>query len=105
MNDRGVRSRARVSRVSLAALVTAILSQQINLEFAYWIPLDKGWRLYAGAGPAANIYSFSGSRGTKAEGGVNFLVGTQHDGGLLLELKVGAADSPSLKVTVGFAIK
>ncbi len=81
-----------------------------NLEFAYKIPLeDNPWTAYVGAGPALNILSFSddgGRRGrddTEIEGGFNFLLGAEHDGGLFTEFKVGASDSPDLKFMVGYS--
>jgi hypothetical protein len=80
----------------------------LNIEFVYSIPLEQQpWRVYAGGGPAANIYSFGDRRGddTDVAGGFNVLVGVQHTGGLFTELKVGAIDSPSLKFAVGYAFR
>jgi len=77
----------------------------LNFEFAYWIPLQDQWRLYVGAGPAANFYDYRGRRGSDTVGGLNFLVGAEHDNGLFFELKVGTIDSPSLKFNVGFSFK
>jgi len=82
----------------------------LNFEFAYWIPIErKPWRVYFGAGPAANIYS-SGDDGrgrgdSGVTGGFNILIGAQHTKGLFTELKVGAIDSPTIKFTVGYAFK
>ena len=74
----------------------------INIEFVYSIPIDQQrWRVYFGAGPAANI--FSANDDTDAGGGFNLLVGAQHRGGLFTELKVGTVDSADLKFTVGYA--
>ena len=77
----------------------------LNFEFAYWIPLKNQWRLYVGAGPAANLYNHRGRGGSNTVGGLNFLAGTQHDNGLFFELKVGAIDSPSLKFNVGYVFR
>lgn len=84
----------------------------LNIEFAYWIPIrNSPWSLYAGGGPAANIYSFDddfpGPRDddTEVRGGFNLLVGIQHDRGLFAEFKVGTIDSPDIKFTVGYAFK
>jgi hypothetical protein len=82
----------------------------INLEFAYWIPIeDTAWRLYFGGGPAVNIYNFDddrfGNRDSEVEGGFNIMLGVQHRGGLFTELKVGALDSPDIKFVVGFAFR
>jgi hypothetical protein len=85
----------------------------LNFEFAYWIPLQRrhDWSPYVGAGPAANIYSRPCpaavdycSKGDLS-GGLNFLLGVQHQRGLFAEFKVGAMDSPSVKFTVGYAFK
>lgn len=82
----------------------------LNLEFAYKIPLDdQAWTPYLGAGPAVNIIDRSESRrgrrddDTSVEGGFNILIGVEHDAGLFTELKVGALDSPDLKLIVGYA--
>lgn len=71
-----------------------------NLEFVYKIPIDGPWSLYAGGGPALNIYSFDGN--SETDGGVNFLFGAETSNGLMFEVKVGAIDSPELKFGVGF---
>lgn len=81
-----------------------------NLEFAYYIPVKREpFSLYAGGGPALLVYSFhpeSGrGRDTSAEGGFNFLFGVQHERGLFGELKLGAVDSPDLKITIGYAFR
>ncbi len=81
----------------------------VNFEFAYKIPLDDNpWLVYAGAGPALNIISFSEDRRrnsgeTNAEGGFNIMLGAEHEGGLFTEFKVGFGDSPELKFAVGYS--
>jgi hypothetical protein len=83
----------------------------LNIEFAYWIPIrNSPWSLYAGGGPAANIYAFDEPLTGRADdseirGGFNILVGVQHQRGLFTELKVGAIDSPDIKFTVGYAFR
>ena len=80
----------------------------LNFEFVYSIPLDREpWRVYFGAGPAANIYSVGEGpfRDSGVRGGLNLLIGAQHAGGLFTELKIGAVDSPDLKFTVGYAFR
>jgi hypothetical protein len=79
-----------------------------NFEFVYSFPLrDEPWRVYAGAGPALNLYSFDRGRNddTSAEAGLNFLVGIQHSRGFFSEFKVGAIDSPDIKFVVGYAFR
>ena len=72
----------------------------LNLEFVYKVPVSRAWRLYAGGGPAVNIYSFDND--SEVEGGLNFLFGAETRQGLFFELKVGAIDSPDLKFGVGY---
>jgi len=42
-----------------------------------------------------------GDQDTDVEGGFNILLGIQHTRGLFTEFKVGAIDSPEVKVVVG----
>ncbi len=81
----------------------------LNIEFAYWIPLQQSlWKLYFGAGPAINIFvdNDGPGRGNKGvEAGFNLLLGLAHDDGFFTELKVGALDSPELKFGVGYSWK
>ena len=82
----------------------------LNIEFAYWTSLHTNpWRVYLGGGPAAIITSahegHKGEDDTGFGGGFNLLIGAQHRGGLFGEFKLGLADSPEVKVTVGFAFK
>jgi hypothetical protein len=77
----------------------------LNFEFVYKFPLNRPWSLYAGGGPALNIYSFddrSGDDDSDAEGGLNFLFGAETSRGLFFEMKIGAIDSPELKFGVGY---
>lgn len=77
----------------------------INAEFAYWFPSRRPWSLYAGGGPAINIYRFGdrGRRESDLEPGFNVMLGLAHRQGLFTEFKIGALDSPELRLTVGFA--
>jgi len=81
----------------------------LNMEFAYWIPLQSSlWNIYFGAGPAINFFvgNDGPGRGDKGvEAGFNLLVGLAHDDGFFTELKVGALDSPDLKFGVGHSWK
>lgn len=77
-----------------------------NIEFVYSIPIrGEPWRVYLGGGPAANFFSGHDGRGSDVGGGFNFLVGAQHSGGLFVEFKAGAIDSPSAKFMVGYAFR
>lgn len=71
-----------------------------NMEFVYKFPSRGGWGLYAGAGPALNIYMFDDD--SNSEAGVNFLIGVEHRRGLFFEFKAGAIDSPDFKFGVGY---
>lgn len=72
----------------------------LNFEFIYRFPPRQQWRLYAGAGPALSIFS---DHRSDTGGGFNILIGAEQPGGLFFELKVGAADSPGMKFSVGYA--
>jgi hypothetical protein len=72
----------------------------VNLEFVYKVPIDGPLTLYAGAGPALNIYSFNDD--SETDGGLNVLFGAETANGLLFEIKLGAIDSPDLKFGVGY---
>jgi len=78
----------------------------INLEFVGKIPIQhEPWAFYLGAGPALVIASANNApanSGTSAGGGFNILLGVEHQKGLFTELKVGMADSPSVKFAVGY---
>ncbi len=84
----------------------------VNFEFAYWLPLsDTPWKLYLGGGPAVNIIRSDQDRpgrlsgNTDVEGGFNLLVGFAHQEGFFTEVKVGALDSPELKIGVGYSFR
>ncbi len=93
--------------IGIGSHVTTIAA---NLEFAYRIPLPKSdLSAYVGAGPALLVYRFGESHnrggGTDTGGGINLLVGLEHEDGLFGELKVGALDSPEIKFTIGFTFR
>jgi len=73
-----------------------------NFEFIYKLELPKPWGVYAGAGPALNVIS---DIQRHSEGGFNFLVGVEHEGGFFAEVKTGVIDSARFKVTVGYSVK
>jgi hypothetical protein len=56
--------------------------------------------LYAGGGPALNIFMTDDDSDTEA--GFNVLVGMETSKGLFFEFKIGAMDSPDLKFGVGY---
>ena len=76
----------------------------LNFELAYHFePLRGGWNLYAGGGPALNLYSRDSN--TESQGGFNILLGLQHREGLFFEAKAGAADSPNFKIAFGYVFR
>ena len=82
----------------------------INGELTYWFPLARrAWDLYVGGGPAVNVIRFDEDRvrggDTEVEGGFNILLGFAHHGGFFGELKVGALNSPEVKLGVGYTFR
>ena len=81
----------------------------VNFEFAYKFPRRNGWQIYAGGGPAINLYSFDrgpgNDRDTESESGLNFMIGVEQASGLFFEFKVGALDSPDMKFGVGWTFR
>ena len=74
----------------------------INLEFVGKVPIKgEPWALYLGGGPALIIDNAT-NVGTNTGGGFNILLGVEHSKGLFTELKVGMADSPGVKFSVGY---
>ena len=71
-----------------------------NMEFVYKFSTGKAMNLYAGGGPALNIFMANDDSDTEA--GFNFLVGAETSRGLFFEFKLGAMDSPELKFGVGY---
>lgn len=71
-----------------------------NMEFVYKFSTGRPMNLYAGAGPALNIFMKDDDSDTEA--GFNFLVGMETNRGLFFEFKIGAMDSPDLKFGVGY---
>ncbi len=80
----------------------------INIEFAYWMPLEsRMWKAYAGAGPAINVFIVDtggpAGRKTNLEPGFHLLMARAHRDGFFTEMKLGAMDSPDLKFGLGFS--
>ncbi|MBI2834747.1 MAG: hypothetical protein HYX76_10025 [Acidobacteria bacterium] len=76
----------------------------INLELLYKYPLrNNPWTIYQGSGPAINIYRAGDV--TDLRGGVNFIFGLGHSNGFFTEFKVGAVNSPNIKVGIGYTFK
>ena len=76
-----------------------------NMEFVYKFPSRSGWVLYAGGGPALNVYTFDDADESATEGGLNFVIGAEQSRGLFFEFKIGAIDSPDFKFGVGWTFR
>jgi len=78
----------------------------LNFEFVWKFPASRsGWVAYAGAGPAINVFFFERGRNNddaEMEPGLNFVGGLEARSGLFFEFKVGALDSPDLKIGIGY---
>jgi hypothetical protein len=72
-----------------------------NMEFVYKFTRSRDWNLYAGGGPALNIFMVDGSD-SETEAGFNALVGFETSRGLFFEFKLGMLDSPDFKFGVGY---
>jgi hypothetical protein len=72
-----------------------------NMEFVYKFTRSRSLNLYAGAGPALNIFMPDGGD-TSTDAGFNILVGAETPKGLFFEFKIGAIDSPDFKFGVGY---
>jgi hypothetical protein len=75
-----------------------------NMEFVYKFTRNRGWNVYAGGGPALNIYMVDSPEDdeSETEAGFNVLGGIESAGGLFFEFKLGLIDSPELKFGVGY---
>jgi opacity protein-like surface antigen len=87
-----------------AGIGDEVTTTALNFELAYHFPdASGGWHFYGGAGPALIFYKRNGD--TDAQGGFNVLLGVEHRGGLFVEIKAGAIDSPNFKIGVGYTFK
>jgi hypothetical protein len=83
-------------------------SVDLNGEFAYWARVPRrDANVYFGAGPAINIFSHGEfrSRQTSVGPGFNFLLGLASPKGWFAEIKVGALDSPTFKLGIGYTFR
>ena len=76
-----------------------------NMEFGYWMSVSSDWQAYVGGGPAMNLVSRDGKSGDDVGPGLNVCAGLRRRGGLFVEMKVGAFDSPDFKLAVGYTIR
>jgi hypothetical protein len=78
-----------------------------NMEFVYKFPSRGSWRVYAGGGPALNVFVFDDDAGgdSDTEAGFNLLIGAEHSRGLFFEVKFGVVESPDFKFGVGYTFR
>lgn len=76
-----------------------------NMEFVYKFPNRRDWRLYAGGGPALNVYMFDDVDDSETDAGLNLLLGVENSRGLFFEFKMGLIDSPDVKFGVGWTFR
>ncbi len=78
-----------------------------NMDFVYKFPRRNDWGIYAGGGPALNVFMFDDdiSDDSETEGGLNLLVGVENARGLFFEFKAGFVDSPNFKFGVGWTFR
>ena len=76
-----------------------------NIEVIYKIPVKKrrGTSFYLGGGPAINWYDTEDD--TDAEAGFNLLGGIEFNERFFFEVKGGLADSPDLKIGIGYTFR
>lgn len=76
-----------------------------NMEFVYKFPNRRDWGLFAGGGPALNVYMFDNVDDSETDAGLNLLLGVENSRGLFFEFKMGLIDSPDFKFGVGWTFR
>ena len=76
-----------------------------NMEFVYKFPRRGGWGVYAGGGPALNVYMLDEADDSQTDAGLNLLIGVEQASGLFFEFKMGLVDSPDFKFGVGWTFR
>lgn len=76
-----------------------------NMEFVYKFPRRGGWGVYAGGGPALNVYMLDEADDSETDAGLNLLIGVEQASGLFFEFKMGLVDSPDFKFGVGWTFR
>ena len=72
-----------------------------NMEFVYKFPSRSGWSIYAGGGPALNIYMVDDATTRDTDAGLNLLVGVEKSSGLVLRIQIGSGRFAGLQVRGG----
>ena len=97
---RGIRLRPGIDGATGDWLRTAT----IGVDFVYGYPLNNGWTLIAGGGPAVVITRIPDLDVRDTGVGLHSLVGFGHDNGFFAEVRFGSGRAQQLKVGVGWAI-
>lgn len=97
---RGIRLRPGIDGATGDWLRTAT----IGVDFVYGYPLNNGWTLVAGGGPAVVITRIPDLEVRDTGVGFHSLFGFGHDNGFFAEVRLGSGRAQQLKVGVGWAI-
>ena len=97
---RGIRLRPGLDGATGDWLRTAT----IGVDFVYGYPLNNGWTLLAGGGPAVVITRIPDIDFRDTGVGFHSLFGFGHDNGFFAEVRLGSGRAQQLKVGVGWAI-
>lgn len=97
---RGIRLRPGLDGATGDWLRTAT----IGVDFVYGYPLNNGWTLVAGGGPAVVITRIPDIKFRDTGVGFHSLFGFGHDNGFFAEVRFGSGNAQQLKVGVGWAI-
>lgn len=97
---RGIRLRPGIDGATGDWLRTAT----IGVDFVYGYPLNNGWTLLAGGGPAVVITRIPDIDFRDTGVGFHSLFGFGHDNGFFAEVRLGSGSAQQLKVGVGWAI-
>lgn len=97
---RGIRLRPGIDGATGDWLRTATM----GVDFVYGYPLNNGWTLVAGGGPAVVITRIPDVNFRDTGVGFHSLFGFGHDNGFFAEVRFGSGNAQQLKVGVGWAI-
>ncbi|MGQ0734137.1 MAG: hypothetical protein ACT4QD_10810 [Acidobacteriota bacterium] len=85
---------------------SALRLATINIDFIARFPLGtSGWHLVQGGGPVIVITKFAGADGTDTSAGGSYILGFAHDRGVFGEFRIGGGNVPSLKMSLGYAVR
>jgi hypothetical protein len=78
----------------------------INIDFIAKFPIgNTGWNFVQGGGPVIAIWKLTDFNDTETTAGGSYIIGFSHDGGFLGEFRIGGGNTPSLKMTAGYALR